>query len=177
MSSGTEHEVDECSICMETPELKWTLPCNHSFCYLCLKGAIESANNGCPLCRGPIPNDVYENAKMKDMGSWTLELENVDYRWLYSGRNDGWWAYSDSHNRIIEAAFKSFLQEEMLGDGGDDSVSINIYGKVYTISFTDMTQKSPYNDWRNIKRLAGDEDIENFDGKTLKGIAGIQVEH
>ena len=173
MSSGN----DECSICMETPELKWTLPCNHSFCYLCLKGAIESNSSGCPMCRGPIPNDVYENAKMKDMGAPDIEIEDVDYRWLYSGRSNGWWAYSDTHNRIIEAAFKSFLQEDLLG-GGDDtaSVNINIYGKNYTVNFTAMTQTSPHGDWRNIKRLASEEDLEGFDEKLLKGIAGIQVD-
>ena len=174
MSSENTDEVVECSICMETPELKWTLPCNHSFCYLCLKGSIETNNSGCPMCRGPIPNDVYENAKMKDAPP--IEMEDVDYRWLYSGRNNGWWAYTDSHNRIIEAAFKSFLQEDLLGGGGGDTVCVTIYGKVYTINFTDMKQTSPHGDWRNIKRLASDEDLEGFDEKSLKGIAGIQVD-
>ncbi len=171
-------EVDECSICLQPKELKWALPCNHSFCYLCLKGSIEANSSGCPICRGPIPNDVYEKAKMKDMGAPEIEMEDVDYRWLYSGRNSGWWAYSDSHNRIIEAAFKSFLQEDLLG-GGDDtgSVNINIYGKNYTVNFTAMTQTSSHGDWRNIKRLASEEDLEGFDEKLLKGIAGIQVEH
>ncbi len=164
-------EVDECSICLQPKELKWALPCGHSFCYLCLKGSIEANSSGCPMCRGSIPNDVYENAKMKDMGSWTLEMEDVDHRWLYSGRTNGWWAYSDTHNRIIEAAYQEFLR-----DVSSNSGSINIYGKVYVINFPNMSQVSPHGDWRNVKRLATDEDLEDFDEKSLKGIAGIQVD-
>nr|QBK85429.1 MAG: WWE domain protein [Marseillevirus LCMAC101] len=133
-----------------------------------MKGSIESTNNGCPICRGAIPDDVYENAKMKDTAA--IEMDNVDYRWLYCGRNNGWWAYTDTHNRIIEAAFQDFLENNV-----DNSVSIVIYGKSYAVNFTAMTQTSPHGDTRGIKRLATDEDLENFDETSLKGIAGIQI--
>jgi E3 ubiquitin-protein ligase RNF146 len=172
-SDAEEKSNLECSICLDTPELKWTLPCKHSFCYLCIKGTIESTGNTCPLCRGFIPLDVYENAKMKDMGG-SMDIENIDNRWLYSGRNNGWWVYSDSHNHIIEDAYKRYLQRELLGSEGDDFVVIHIYGKEYTINFTDMTQRSPVGDWRNVQRLSI-EDLEDFEG-LCKGVAGIQVD-
>ena len=163
-----DNQCLECSICLQSLELKWTLPCGHSFCYLCLKGSIEADNEGCPICRGIIPDDVYEQAKMND--SSDLELENVNYRWLYSGRNNGWWAYTNSHNRIIEAAYQEFQE-----DSNSSSVSINICGREYAVNFSTMKQMSPYGDQRNIKRLYLQEDLEGFDEKSLKGIAGIQV--
>jgi hypothetical protein len=126
---------------------------------------MESNNNGCPVCRANIPNDVYENAKMAE-----ITMKDVNYRWLYSGRNNGWWAYSDSHNRIIEDAYNSFLQDST------STTNINVYGKNYCINFSHMTQRSPYGDWRNLKRLGTIEDLDNFDEKSLKGIAGIRVE-
>ena len=169
MSSEVYGE-NECSICFQTKELKWTLSCGHSFCYLCLKGSIESNDAGCPICRADIPSDIYENAKMADMDT-EIPMEDVNYRWLYSGRNTGWWAYTDSHNRIIEDAYNSFLQDST------STADINIYGKIYTINFSHMTQKSPHGDWRNVKRLGSVEDLDNFDEKSLKGIAGIQVDH
>ena len=174
-NSGNDTDGDnqhlECSVCLQTPELKWTLPCGHYFCYLCLKGSIEANDSGCPICRGSIPDDVYERARM-DMN--LLDMEDVDHRWLYSGRNNGWWAYTDSHNCIIEAAYQEFQNEE--GDSNSFSVDINIYGKNYTVNFLNMTQISPTGDWRNIKRLSADKPLDGSDGKSLKGIAGIQAE-
>ena len=73
------------------------------------------------------------------------------------------------------------MYESSVGSGEEGGVStnsanINIYGKHYAVNFSLIFLQSPMGDWRNIRRLANDEDLEGFDGKYLKGIAGIQVE-
>ena len=150
---------ETCAVCLEVPELTYELPCKHRFCYLCIKPAIITRPT-CPLCRGHIPPCIIEHATMKEEFIRMKEQEN---RWYYSGRNNGWWKYVDSHNETIEEAYEKFLS-----DPSKDALKIEIMGVDYTINFSDMIQISPAGAVRKIKR--GDET------EISKGVAGIQIE-
>ena len=47
-------QEDECSVCLELPVHPVSLPCSHTYCFLCAKGLAESGNPKCSLCRRPI---------------------------------------------------------------------------------------------------------------------------
>ncbi len=44
-------DILTCSICLSRLENPKTLPCQHTFCFSCLKNVIERGHLVCPLCR------------------------------------------------------------------------------------------------------------------------------
>jgi hypothetical protein len=124
---------DVCSICLEKPQTRVNLSCNHKFCYLCLKETVKHGGNVCPMCRADIPQDFAENA--------AESIENMNdvnyiypFRWAYSGRTDGWWFYQEDHNDIIEKAWQEFKKD------GYSHVIITVCSTNYTIDFSVMLQ-------------------------------------
>lgn len=164
--------VNMCSICCGSLETPITLPCVHTFCYLCIKGVIfTSRNNGtdslCPLCRYPIDRSLFENASA-DID--TLHQPKEQYAWMYKGRKGGWWYYQPSHNIKIEEAYQKYIDlgEE---DTGEDVV-IEVWSKNYIIDFETMQQYpqlSPH-ETRDIKRV----DKFDLDEISTKGVAGVR---
>ncbi|CRK98092.1 CLUMA_CG011460, isoform A, partial [Clunio marinus] len=52
---------EECAICLQKYLYPVTLPCKHTFCFLCIKGIrSSSANKKCALCRVDFSLDVLE---------------------------------------------------------------------------------------------------------------------
>ena len=52
---------EECAICLNVLQEPRTLPCGHRFCTGCVNGMLQhgiGAVQVCPLCRGPIPNQL-----------------------------------------------------------------------------------------------------------------------
>jgi Flp pilus assembly protein TadD len=52
---------EECAICLDALQQPQTLPCNHRFCRGCVASMRQhgvGAAQVCPLCRGPMPDDV-----------------------------------------------------------------------------------------------------------------------
>ncbi|GMT02487.1 hypothetical protein PENTCL1PPCAC_24661, partial [Pristionchus entomophagus] len=56
--------LDECAICYQKMVLPLMLGCNHSFCFLCIKGVHETMNPPlCPMCREDIAPDLFRKPK------------------------------------------------------------------------------------------------------------------
>lgn len=97
----------ECSICLETLCYPAKLPCDHVFCYLCIKGFLNTQNSRCALCRMEVPPNYllnpnllldennFENSNIKiiksGMGASNVDsLQNQDadmYVWYYEVNN------------------------------------------------------------------------------------------
>ncbi|KAL1283092.1 E3 ubiquitin-protein ligase [Trichinella pseudospiralis] len=157
------NEDNACCICYEdVPLYPVVLPCQHSYCFLCLKGTALTNGFLCPLCRRQFSADYFLKPKLLH----NLHSHNEDdlshlsgqseWSWFYEGRN-GWWRYDERSNEFIELAYQQNRQ----------SVEIVIAGNCYVIDFVKLqqSQKSrPYRK-RKIKR--------DYACSTSKGIAGL----
>jgi len=157
---GQERTGEECSVCLDPPVHPVTLPCNHTFCYLCAKG-LGSGTALCSLCRRPIPRGFLESAEVLHKASQELnDTPPVEaqalWQWFYEGRN-GWWRFESRNNEELEESFQE----------GRGKVETLICGQLYVIDLVAMEQfqKSMPQRKRRIKR----------DLKTAqcKGVAGL----
>lgn len=116
-----DESADECPICLDEMKVPYKLPCGHKLHYLCVKEAYEKHNQNCPLCRAPIPADVYDAAVLASEPKWD------EYKWFYAGNNGGWWAYDDvEYQNQLEAGYQKYLTSRralaslLKGDSDDD---------------------------------------------------------
>lgn len=106
-------------ICLDPISLPLEIQCKHSFCFLCLKGVYDSAidagedSGSCPLCRGPIDDSVFDQAKLSTV-EWESRnaKERDSWQWKYSGRTSGWWLFEDRANVQLEEGYQKFLQAQ-----------------------------------------------------------------
>lgn len=160
--SAANTTAETCAVCLEKPEPPYSLPCNHIFCYLCLKQAAETGGMQCPLCRAVIPDFVLEEAKISDE---VFVLEDKAGNWMYSGRTDGWWFYAPETDDVLEASWGAYQ------NGGASSINVDILGRTYVINFENMEQSCASNGTtRNIKRA-----VDINEGELVKGLAGLRV--
>jgi len=153
---------DECSVCLDPPVHPVQLACTHTFCYLCAKGLVMSANAACSLCRQPISAGYLETREILARVSEDLnDTPPVDApqdqsQWFYEGRN-GWWRFEARTNEDLE---EKFLTGEM-------SMELMIVGTIYVIDFSQMEQyqKERPNRKRKIKR--------DMKSSSCKGVAGL----
>ena len=84
----------ECPICYQVCVHPVKLPCNHIFCYLCVKGVV-TRNRNCALCRRSVPFSYLENPEMVDKSDLDIEQHKHtdDIQWFYQARRRGWWMY------------------------------------------------------------------------------------
>ena len=62
--STDEALVLECPVCLQTCVHPVQLPCNHIFCFLCVKGVLANQRRRCALCRKDIPPEFLDNPKL-----------------------------------------------------------------------------------------------------------------
>lgn len=149
-ASGESGETLDCAVCLLPCTLPLSLPCGHTFCYLCAKG-IAFRTRRCALCRKSIPDDVIARPRIDrsqlepaSLSRATSEAggdreEGVEKKessaeteeavWYYEGRN-GWWQYEPRTNRDIEQAYLAEKQ----------SCEVLIAGFVYVIDLENMVQ-------------------------------------
>lgn len=164
-SETMDDDGDSCSICLDIPTLPVTLPCKHVYCYMCIK-QVSQTSESCPMCRAYIPDYVYEGIKVSEND---IRLNEVRGKWMYSGRNHGWWYFSPDIDDMIEHEWSKYNEELSNGSHSNHSTfSISILGMQYTIDFINMTQTSLLHNVRKIKR-------EENASETVKGISGIQI--
>jgi E3 ubiquitin-protein ligase RNF146 len=154
-----------CVVCIDKPVNPFTLPCKHVFCYMCIK-RVAADLKPCPSCNAIIPEFVLEKAKVSNE---IIKLEEISSKWLYSGRNSGWWYYSKEYDEIIEEAWNKCKNPEV---GTKSYVNINILGRNYKIDFYSMKQIATTGEIRNIKRVEILGEEENI---IVKGITGVQI--
>lgn len=155
---------ESCSVCLEEKHTPIVLPCDHSFCYLCIKSTLKFGNNKCPQCRCRIPDNFIEKA-VAPVSSSTFDEGGS--KWMYSSRNNnGWWFYENSHNLEIDTAYRKALESQPTVF---TPFVINIISSNYTIDFNCNTQTNTTNGAvRNIKRVDGANLHES------KGVAGVK---
>jgi len=155
----------ECCICFSPMKLPYTLDCNHTFCYLCIKQSLFSGNKGCPLCRKKISDNLVENAVSSLQVS---SLQEINSSWLYISRSgDGWWYYDEETSDYIENKWIEY-QKNRENDG---IIEINILGMKCTVDFDLMIQKSVNNHKVHARKIIRKDKV-NPD--KIKGIAGVQ---
>jgi len=173
---GSKMEI-ECAVCLQPSIHPVRLPCNHIFCFLCVKG-VTIQSQRCPMCRREIPQSFLEHpalisdptgscptpdeeGEQETARSTSAQApETEDLKWFYQGRN-GWWEYDERTAQELELHHKK----------GDKNCELLIAGFLYSIDFENMLQcrRNEPNRRRQIKRdLAG-----NVTDK--KGIAGIRT--
>ncbi|XP_076634283.1 ring finger protein 146 isoform X2 [Colletes latitarsis] len=80
--------VPECAVCLQPCIYPARLPCNHVYCYLCVKG-VANQSKRCPMCRQEIPPDFLDRPQLVDVDEALKESEHSEeeYQWFYEGRN------------------------------------------------------------------------------------------
>ena len=53
----------ECAVCLQTSIYPVQLPCNHVFCFLCVKG-FTTQSKRCAMCRREVPEDFIQNPEL-----------------------------------------------------------------------------------------------------------------
>ena len=105
----------ECNLCYKGSEnIIFLFQCTEcrekSLCYPCIKTIsgrsdlpdVFKLTLKCPFCNGHlkiIPTDIDYNIK------------KLDYLWLYEGRNNGWWLYSNDMQMALEEGFSKDIKE------------------------------------------------------------------
>ncbi|XP_002735032.1 E3 ubiquitin-protein ligase RNF146-like [Saccoglossus kowalevskii] len=151
----------ECAVCLQSCIQPVKLPCEHIFCFLCVKG-VANQSKRCALCRKEIPIEflncpvLVKSCKDEIEPEPEVELEE-GYQWYYEGRN-GWWQYDERASVELEDAYKS----------KNRCIELLIAGFLYVIDFENMIQirRNDPTRRRRIKR-----DLRNA---PKKGIAGIK---
>lgn len=160
----------ECAICLQRCVHPVRLPCDHIFCFLCVKGASWHSKR-CALCRQEIPEDFLERPvlvlpeELKAAAAGVSRTEGTQggscggFAWYYEGRN-GWWQYDERTSHELEEAFsKDQKSTEML-----------IAGFLYVADLENMVQyrRNEHGRRRRIKR-----DIVDI---PKKGVAGLRLD-
>lgn len=164
-----------CTICLsDKANLPITLPCGHTFCYICIKSVAIATNMKCPLCRAPF-NDI-NTFSYKD-------TSKNDIQWLYKGKN-GWWKYDDESNKKVEELYQEYLENDSSSDSPSDSFSesdsdsdsdtkwkynLEIGFMKFKIDFKKMRQINKNGNSRKIYRLKKGEEFSD----KIKGTAGL----
>ncbi|XP_034941916.1 E3 ubiquitin-protein ligase rnf146 isoform X2 [Chelonus insularis] len=153
--SGISSTV-ECAVCLQAYIHPAKLPCNHVFCYLCIKG-VANQSKRCPMCRQEIPTDFIEKPNLVDIDEIKQINTEEEYQWFYEGRN-GWWQYDPRTSLELETAYKQ----------GRRTCELLIAGFLYIADFGSMLQlrRNDPSRHRRIKR-----DLANV---PKKGIAGLR---
>ncbi len=140
------------------------LPCNHMFCYLCIKG-VAARQKRCALCRSTIPPGYIDRPSVINKAEIKTTLKRSQdtgtNHWFYESKSGGWWLYEQRTSSEIEKVYS----------GGDKrTTEIRIAGFPYVIDFDEMVQ---YREDVPSRRRKIKRDVVKKE--TVKGVAGIYV--
>lgn len=162
-NSSPALSVPECAICLQSCVHPVQLPCNHVFCFLCMKGASWQSKR-CALCRQEVPDDFLERPTLLSPEELKASAGGRggaagDHAWYYEGRN-GWWQYDERTSRELEDAFSK----------GKKTAEMLIAGFLYVADLENMVQyrRNEHGRRRKMKR-----DILDI---PKKGVAGLRLD-
>ncbi|CAL8092496.1 unnamed protein product [Orchesella dallaii] len=159
-NSTGEGSESECPVCLLPCMLPVQVPCGHVFCFMCIKGAVISQNNGCPMCRALIPATALINPVLKNPNELSNGVKMVNRReWYYQGRQGGWWQYDERTMQELERAFSQKLP----------TLQLTISGRCYTVDFSQMVQYRVDNGHIVYRRIKHGSNVG------IKGVAGISI--
>lgn len=145
-----------CGICLAPPRNAIELPCSHTFCFLCVKGTLETTGK-CALCRWEIPLS-FNFIEHDILGNVHLPKSSDGNYWFYKGYQ-GWWLYDGDTTTELENAWNR----------GDETFKKVIAGSTYIIDFRDMTQRREDGDGNGRQVCRAPLDFD-----TILGLAGIR---
>ena len=162
--------IDHCNVCMNDRYL-YPLECPHKFCLECVKGCCIRTG-ACPYCRQEFSDDYIQNImfqpeKILNLGS-TIDEQVKDYflrypdgLYVYEGRANGCWLFSDH----IQQEIKTAIENET------DTFDALICGQMVTIDLKRMVQiTQSTNALRRIWKIGTIID------EPIKGIAGMAIQ-
>ncbi len=157
-SSFDGDKIPECPVCLQNCIHPVRLPCQHIFCFLCVKGAANQSKR-CALCRQEIPVDFLNNPSLLRKEDLLKENFSEDgLSWFYEGRN-GWWLYDERTSQELEDRYKRDVKV----------FDLLIAGFLYVIDLDNMLQVRR-NDPTRRRRIKRDrKDIPK------KGVAGLKI--
>lgn len=163
ISCATGSDSQVCCICQEKSVNPVVLPCDHVFCFLCMKG-VAARQRRCALCRSAIPPGYVETPSLINRDEIKSKLEESQgtgtYHWFYEARGGGWWLYEQRASAEIEKVYS---------EGDRRTVRLQIAGFTYIIDFDDMVQ---YREGIPSRRRKIKRDVVK---ESVKGVAGICV--
>jgi hypothetical protein len=154
--------VEDCVICMDplTPNtIPVALPCKHVAHHNCLLGV---RNKLCPICRAPIPADLFHHVVISDDPFEGKEPP----LWMYASR-DGvtWWYYLPAHSEELEAEYQHVRALRRPPPSAE--VVLTVQGKHYAVDVVKFQQRSPDGATRRVKRRERTQEPEG-----IRGVAG-----
>ena len=155
-------EEPVCSVCCQPYIHPVELPCNHIFCYLCIKGVL-ARKPSCPFCRATVPRDFVIKPKVvepKVLEKAISKQPDDTPQWYYEGRTEGWWLYDPRTSEEIEDAYKEKRTKCI----------VQVAGFTYIIDFDKMVQFRQDRPDRRRKILRSDMVDEIA---VVKGVAGL----
>ena len=131
-----------CDVCYDFLQYPVNLPCSHTFCFLCIKGAYFN-NKLCPMCRSPIPDHIIKrpqvqqstNKKSQTINSTapsSSSSSSSQIYWCYESRREQktWWKYDKRTSIELENLYQKYLT-----DIGQTFHDLQIAGEIYTKIF------------------------------------------
>lgn len=153
-----------CPICSDSSKHPCILPCNHTFCYLCIKQYVNVALKqheimfSCPICRASTNRNVLYDRST----THTETSESFSDAWKYEARSGGWWYFSSEHSALLSEAHLS----------NNMNTTLNILGITYQIDFSKMIQTHPSGSTRRIMQPSG----QNSSNVDVLGVCGLNFE-
>ena len=162
-----------CPICYQSIHIKVILPCQHIFCFGCLKGCLLQTSGQqtvtCPLCRKEISPDLRKTLLKQPECGPVVQFDPLAWKqqpvvWLYSGRqHSGWWIYDIEVSRELEVSYQRH----------DHQLTVVICGISRTIDLDQMIQLTPqFSSQRSIKRVTREDLPEFLRTNMIKGRSG-----
>lgn len=167
MTTSNSDINDSCAICLTSPPtLPIKTPCNHIFCYLCLKGIyIVNHELKCPLCRAEIGISVITNFSTKMINTDIVPTISPIQRWCYESLGGGWWLFDDVSCAELENRYQLFIANKEF----DNILTVGAVNIKIVFDDAEMYQENTSNGKRRrIKRTIEPNDI-------IKGISGAKL--
>jgi len=111
-----------CKLCDKHINLgyEYTTPCNHEFCYICIKTYNLNGNTKCPTCN--ITINIADDFKFERIH----ELKRNNYVWLYNSNYGGhWWCYDSTITSQLENIYKDYQKRIALNNNNTSDIQID----------------------------------------------------
>ncbi len=116
--------ADECPLCNKTPNLKYTLNCGDTYCFLCIKTYFLEGNEECPTCKTFISDEI-ETVRADEL---TDDLKiNQHVFWLYeSNYGNHSWCYDNVSTEQLEQIWLDYNRRKNIGKNNEIEITVSL---------------------------------------------------